>query len=83
MFQDEPDASLDDVKDAAPDAPARDVSLDAAVLRSLVAFRDLGVVSSRWASLTQPVAERERVRIEALREVLVDGPVTLLNEATI
>ena len=57
--------------------------LDAATLRSLVTLRDLGVVSSRWAALTQPVTDRERVRIEALREVLVDRPLTLLNEATI
>ena len=57
--------------------------LDAAKLRSLVAFRDLGVVPSRWASLLQPVTEREQARIDALREVLVDRPLTLLNEATI
>ena len=57
--------------------------LDAATLRSLVTFRDLGVVASRWSSLTQPVTDRERVRIEALREALVDRPLTLLNEATI
>lgn len=57
--------------------------LDAATLRALVAFRDLGVVSSRWAALMHPVTDRERVRIEALREALVDRPLTLLNEATI
>jgi len=34
--------------------------LDAATLRSLVTFRDLGVVASRWASLTQPIDARER-----------------------
>jgi hypothetical protein len=57
--------------------------LTAAVLRSLVELRDHGVVASRWAALTAPITERERARIEAIREVLVDRPLTLLNEATI
>ncbi|MFO0609811.1 MAG: hypothetical protein U0324_42020 [Polyangiales bacterium] len=57
--------------------------LDAATLRSLVTFRDLGVAAARWASLAQPLDARERARIDALRESLVDRPLTLLNEATI
>lgn len=57
--------------------------LDAATLRSLVAFRDLGVAASRWAGLSLPLDARERARIEDLREALVDRPLTLLNEATI
>lgn len=57
--------------------------LDAATLRALVKFRDLGVEARRWAELSRPVDARERARIEALRESLVDRPLTLLNEATI
>lgn len=57
--------------------------LDAATLRSLVTLRGLGVVAPRWAELSRPVDARERARIEALRESLVDRPLTLLNEATI
>ena len=57
--------------------------LDAATLRSLVTLRELGVVAPRWSELSRPVDARERARIEALRESLVDRPLTLLNEATI